>query len=486
VTATDPRHGPPGRLTLVRTHGLTRLPTPEGSEGSQGHPGAGPDRGRSALASRPRSLELFTGGGGLAEAMRAAGFEHLLVNDLDERACETLRLNRAREGGPGDGPGAGTGAGWPLTAGDIRSVDFRDLAGRVDVVAGGVPCQPWSLGGGGGGDEDSRNLWPEFVRAVRETAPRVFLAENARSLLRPGLSAYWEYTLRTLTLPYLVKREGEPWPEHDGRLRRELRSAGLTGFAGLTGSSGLTGSPGSPSSAGSVGLAGLGGLGGLADLPGPVASGPRYRVSVHLVNAADYGVPGIRRRVFTIGVRDDLGAAVAWPAPTHSEAALALDQRDGGYWERHRLRARPPVIDGPGEGDPAAASWRTIRDALRGLPEPRGHQEEYPGWLHHAGWEGTRTYPGHTPNVLDLPAKTISAGAYGMPGGESVLRLDDGSIRHLTVREVARIMTFPDDWRLAGSRDEQMRQLADAVPVRLGLVAAQAVAALLRPRVRPA
>ncbi|HEY9416324.1 MAG TPA: DNA cytosine methyltransferase, partial [Pseudonocardia sp.] len=88
---------------------------------------------------------------------------------------------------------------------------------------------------------------------------------------------------------------------------------------------------------------------------------------------------------------------------------------------------------------------------------------------------GARSYPGHTPNVLDRPAKTVKAGVHGVPGGESVLRRDDGSIRYLTVREVARIMTFPDHWRLAGPRGEQMRQLGNAVPPLLGRAMADAV-----------
>lgn len=67
-----------------------------------------------------------------------------------------------------------------------------------------------------------------------------------------------------------------------------------------------------------------------------------------------------------------------------------------------------------------------------------------------------------------------------MPGGESVMRLDDGTIRYMTVRETARVMTFPDDWRLDGPRGEQMRQLGNAVPVRLGRVIADSVAAALK------
>lgn len=105
---------------------------------------------------------------------------------------------------------------------------------------------------------------------------------------------------------------------------------------------------------------------------------------------------------------------------------------------------------------------------------------ETAGLLHHYGWPGAREYAGHRPNELDRPAKTVRAGVHGVPGGEGVIRLDDGSLRHLTLREVARIMTFPDLWWLAGPRGEQMRQLGNAVPVALGRAITDSIASALQ------
>lgn len=337
------------------------------------------------------SIELFAGAGGLALAMSDAGFRHHLLNELEPRAARTLRTNKPA---------------WPLLEGDIREVDFRPWAGRVDVVAGGVPCQPWSLGGAHQGYDDPRNLWPELFRCVRETRPRAVIAENVKGLLRPSFRPYYDHILRDLAAPFEKRVDAEDWRDHDKRLTKALKSGG-------------------------------------ADLT------ERYDVKYLLVNAADYGVPQVRWRVFVVAFRRDLGLGDwEFPAPTHGEGLLP---------------------------------WRTLRDALQGLPEPVGDRVEHPDWLHHYGWPGARQYPGHTPNLLDRPAKTVKAGVHGVPGGESVLRRDDGSIRYMTVREVARAMTFPDTWWLAGPRGEQMRQLGNAVPVRLGAVISQAVARALRP-----
>jgi len=376
----------------------------------------------------PTSIELFTGGGGLAWALHESGFRHVLVNEIERRACETLGQAR-----------------WPLVPGDVRALDFRGFEGQVDVLAGGVPCQPWSLGGVHGGYDDPRNLWPELFRCVRESRPRAVIAENVRGLLRPSFRPYYEYILNELRLPFEQRVDGEDWRDHDRRLRKAL-ARGATDIS------------------------------------------ERYDVFCLPVNAADYGVPQIRQRVFVIAFRADLGLA-DWQRPpaTHSESALRLDQSGGGYWDRHGIPARydPPVVPvGPATRAATAGSaaatdgllaWRTLRDAIGDLPEPLGEKVEHPGWLHHVGWPGARSYPGHTPNVLDRPAKTVKAGVHGVPGGESVLRRDDGSIRYLTVREVARIMTFPDHWRLAGPRGEQMRQLGNAVPPLLGRAMADAL-----------
>lgn len=393
------------------------------------------------------SIELFTGGGGLALAMHEAGFRHLLALEIDKRACATLLENVASRCDFADHAPTSIGDRWPLIEGDIHKEKFAAWLDKVDVVAGGVPCQPWSLGGTHRGYDDKRNLWPELFRCVRETQPKAIIAENVKGLLRPSFKVYYEYILRQLESPFEEPLPGEEWRDHDDRLRKLLKED----HSDLT---------------------------------------KRYDVKFKLVNAADYGVPQVRWRVFVVAFRKDLGLGKwEFPETTHSETALWHSQANGEYWTRHGISPRHDLFPEALPADDEKKPWRTLRDAIRGydglppLPEPREPLEaklEYPGFHHHYGWPGAREYPGHTANDLDKPAKTVKAGVHGVPGGETVLRRDDGSIRYMTVREVARIMTFPDDWRLAGPRGEQMRQLGNAVPVALGKVMSSAVADALK------
>lgn len=382
------------------------------------------------------SIDLFAGGGGLALAMSAAGFRHLLVVERDARACSTLLANAASPFAADDLIPSSIPYRWPLAQEDVRNLDFSGWHGLVDVLAGGVPCQPWSVAGMHKGYDDPRNLWPELLRCVREVRPRAVIVENVRGLLRPTFRPYYEYILRSLAAPFERRSNGEDWHDHDQRLKSVLRHP-----------------LGDPSE--------------------------RYDVTYRLVNAADYGVPQVRWRVFVVAFRRDVGTA-GWkfPEPTHAEAVLLRSQASGEYWVRHGIkRSGTATAWLPGFED-QLSPWRTVRDAIRDLPTPVAGAE-HPHWLHHVGWPGAREYRGHVPNDLDRPAKTIKAGVHGVPGGEGVVRLDDGSIRNLTVREVARIMTFPDHWWLSGPRSEQMRQLGNAVPVMLGRAVAGSVAEAL-------
>jgi DNA (cytosine-5)-methyltransferase 1 len=388
------------------------------------------------------SAELFTGGGGLAMAMHRTGFRHLLCNEFAPYACDTLRANRAVDYQDGADLPEKLSDRWPLVEGDVSGVDFSRLEGKIDLVAGGPPCQPFSLGGVHRGHEDKRNMFPQLFRVVRETRPRAILCENVRGLLRSSFRPYFDYILRELAAPFENREDSELWYDHDERLQKALTEEGTD----------------------------------------PTE---RYDVYFTPVNAADYGVPQVRHRVIIVAFRRDLGIRWQNPEATHSQAALLDALRNGRYWDEHAIKPTPSDRVRHGHPEPSLIAhplerWRTLRDAVSHLPEPIERQE-HPGYLHHVGWPGARIYEGHTPNRLDWPAKTVKAGVHGVPGGESVLLADDGTHRYMTVRETARVMTFPDSWRLAGPRGEQMRQLGNAVPVVLGEVFGKAIAAALRP-----
>ena len=120
--------------------------------------------------------------------------------------------------------------------------------------------------------------------------------------------------------------------------------------------------------------------------------------------------------------------------------------------------------------------WVTVRDGLRGLPDPATTSKSR--FANHNFYPGARAYHGHTGSRLDLPAKTLKAGDHGVPGGENML-CPDGSVRYLTLREAARLQTFPDTWHFQGTWIQAMRQLGNAVPVELARVLAESVLSAL-------
>jgi len=201
-------------------------------------------------------------------------------------------------------------------------------------------------------------------------------------------------------------------------------------------------------------------------------------------------VPQKRERVFIVGFRQDLGAEWSFPKATHSLDALLWDQWvTGEYWDRHEVpkKDRPPPpprledrISRLGSlFPPDELPWKTVRDAISDLPDPKDLilSARVPN---HKFNPGARSYHGHTGSPLDSPAKTLKAGDHGVPGGENMLARSDGSVRYFTVRESARLQTFPDDYVFHGSWTETMRQLGNAVPVLLGRVIAKEVSRCLR------
>ncbi|MEQ8694436.1 MAG: DNA cytosine methyltransferase [Gammaproteobacteria bacterium] len=382
-----------------------------------------------------RSVELFAGAGGLGIGASRAGFRPAAVIEWDRYCCDTIRENQGR--------GVKPLTDWPLSQGDVRNFDFSSVCDEIDLVSGGPPCQPFSLAGKHRGHLDARDMFPEAVRAVRELRPRAFLVENVKGLTRGAFASYLEYIRLQLTYPDVVARNDEKWPDHLARLEKYH----------------IRGRP----------------------------NGLHYRLVMRLLNAADYGVPQKRERVFLVGFRSDLDIEWAFPKTTHSQAALLCQQwGTGEYWERHRVssrqRPRDPAMNERVArlGQPELLPWNTVRDALHDLPDPEKHPRLALRHLNHRFQPGARSYPGHTGSPLDEPAKTLKAGDHGVPGGENMLRRPDGSVRYFSVRESARLQTFPDNFLFHGSWSETMRQLGNAVPVQLAQIVASSVCKQLR------
>jgi DNA (cytosine-5)-methyltransferase 1 len=392
-----------------------------------------------------RSIELFVGAGGLALGTARAGFEHAVVIENNATACSTLRMNKSNN--------VRHVQDWKIVESPVENYDFATHRGEVDVVFGGPPCQPFSLGGRHRGHDDERNLFPEAVRAVRETRPLAFMFENVRGLKRQSFAQYLRYLELQLRRPTVIKPPKMDWVGHLERLEKiEARAESK-------------------------------------DLG--------YNVSIGLLNAADFGVPQHRHRVFIVGITAGLGIQYSFPDPTHGRIFLLYDKWiSGEYWDRHRVpkSKRPPIAKKDRSWverltssleTPHLAPWRTVRDALVNLPRIGiGHRSHRIS--DHYLNPGARSYNGHTGSPFDEPAKTLKAGAHGVPGGENTLRLDDGTLRYFSVRECARIQTFPDEWAFGGTWTEGMRRLGNAVPVDLATSVAKRLRdILLQPGVHP-
>ncbi len=383
-----------------------------------------------------RSLELFAGAGGLGLGLHEAGFRAAGVIERDSDCCATIRVNTKR--------GANAMREWKLVEADVCEVNFAAFEDQLELVSGGPPCQPFSLGGKHKAYEDSRDMFPQAVRAVREIRPSAFIFENVKGLTRDRFRNYFEYIRLQLEHPEIIAKPDEAWSDHLGRLERFHTSTTRDGL--------------------------------------------HYRVVTRVLNAADFGIPQKRERVFFVGFREDLGIEWNFPKATHSCEALLWDQSShGSYWDRHCISKSQRFYadrDASQSSDllspPIEMPWRTVRDAVSDLPAPETGKHASGKISGHRFQPGARAYPGHTGSPLDEPAKALKAGVHGVPGGENMIAHRNGTVRYFTMREAARLQTFPDEFVFTGSWSETMRQLGNAVPVDLAKVVGGSVLSQLK------
>lgn len=340
-----------------------------------------------------RAVDLFCGAGGLSYGLEAAGFDVVAALDSWGPAARTYRSNFTH----------------PFVEGDVRALSVLEfqrqakLIGSVDLVAGGPPCQGFSIQRIGKDDDVRNDLVFEFLRYVLGLRPRAFVMENV-----PGL---------------LGKRGSEI----------------STTFEGMLADGG-------------------------------------YEVRSLVVDAADYGVPQHRRRVLYYGWPFG-GMPISMPRPTHSPTEHQT------VWDAIGDLPSPP--DDPRADTPDLLHRRSRLSELnvkRLMLIPPGGGFEHlpvdlrvtahrdgPGRIGHRGVYG-RLDP-------DKPAGTITARFDSFTRGKFAHPYEH---RNITLREGARLQTFPDSFSFHGNREDVAALIGNAIPPRLAEIIGLAVAHSLR------
>ncbi|MCA3565195.1 MAG: DNA cytosine methyltransferase [Methylocystis sp.] len=306
------------------------------------------------------SLELCAGAGGQAIGLERAGFGHVGLFENDFSACNTLRLNRPH---------------WPVFEHDLfQDFDFKRFQG-VDLLAGGLPCPPFSKAGKQLGQKDERNLFTRGIEIADQVRPRAIMFENVRGMLDPAFAEYRDW---------------------------------ISGTLGKMG----------------------------------------YQTLWKLLHSSDFGVPQLRPRVVLVALKSGDCASFEWPAPigvprTVGETLFDLMSVKGWL---------------------GANAWRdqanTIAPTIVGGSKKHGGPDLGPTRARNA-WA-----------ALGVNGKTVAAEA---PDADS------SDMPRLTVRMVARLQGFPDEWGIWGAKTAAYRQVGNAFPPPVAAAVGQSIAqALMR------
>jgi DNA (cytosine-5)-methyltransferase 1 len=311
---------------------------------------------------RLTALELCAGAGGQALGLEQAGISHSSLIEIDKNACATLRINRPN---------------WNVIQEDLNNFDGAAFRG-LDLIAGGLPCPPFSVAGKQLGADDSRNLFPAMIRLVDQIRPRAVMIENVRGILEAIFHDYRQY------------------------IAGELRKLG-------------------------------------------------YETGWKLLNASGFGVPQLRPRVVFIALRKEYSERFRWPEPSDGRPKTV------GEVLYDLMKA---------EGWRGASSWKEKANEI--APTIVG------GSLKHGGPDLGPTRARRAWAALGVDGLGI---ADESPGREFV------GMPRLTVRMVARLQGFPDDWQFFGRKTAAYRQVGNAFPPPVAKAIGESLkAALIAPR----
>lgn len=291
----------------------------------------------------PAALELCAGAGGQALGLEMAGFAHVGLIENDAAACQTLRLNRPE---------------WNVIEHDLfEALDLSPFKG-VDLLAGGLPCPPFSVAGKQLGEHDERNLFNVGINYVDEIRPKAVMFENVKGMLDPRFADYRDW------------------------IGQRLRKMG-------------------------------------------------YEPGWKLLQASDFGVPQLRPRVLLVAVRKEAASRFAWPQRTVEPKTVGQTLHGlmasrgwklAGQWRDQANRIAPTIVGGSKKhGGPDLGPTRARK-----------------AWAE-LGVDG-----------LGIANEAPEEGFEGMP--------------RLTIRMVARLQGFPDDWGLWGGKTARYRQVGNAFP----------------------
>ena len=376
-------------------------------------------------------IDLFAGCGGLSEGFYREGFKALAHVEIDHWACETLRTRMKHYGYKDYDQEV---IEYDITSDDILERLDKAVNGRsVDIIIGGPPCQAYSTAGrvrdGKKMASDPRNyLFESYVKILEHYEPKFFVFENVTGLLSAQVN-------NAPIFPKVLKALGRKYK---------------------------------------------------------LISDPETLVH----NTADYGVPQLRKRVIIMGVRNDLNTDVfklyTEVIKTHWNPETPENEREG---RRQFIDVRQAIGDLPpvDPGCDASADnffYACDNEFLKRIGKPGIHplmdhiarrhndmdRERFQVMIHNH-WsfgqlrrempqyehEHARVFDNsYVVQWWDLPSKTILAHIY--KDGFQFIHPDEAQRRTFTVREAARIQSFPDDFEFKGSRGEKYKQIGNAVP----------------------